>query len=47
MGGQGPSKHREGKADRDEGQAAGLERRHVSKSISAAFGGDRRGDLTS
>jgi hypothetical protein len=47
MGGQGPSKHREGKADRDEGLGGGPGREHVSNSMSAASGQDRRRDLTS
>jgi hypothetical protein len=47
MGGQDPSKHREGKADRGEGQGSGPGRERVSKSMSADSGRDRRGDLTS
>jgi hypothetical protein len=47
MGGQCPSKHREGKVGRDKQGSRGLGREHVSNSMSAVSDGDGRGNLTS
>jgi hypothetical protein len=41
MGGQGPSKHRAGKADRDEGHGSRTGEEHLSKSMSGTSSGDR------
>jgi hypothetical protein len=46
VGGQGPSKHRVGKAEQKD-KAEGLEKNHVSKSMSVGSGRNIRDDITS